>query len=372
MMRKKSRYFRLKRQEQFLRGFCGAPLYWDGGLTLPCAASGVWISRLFDSEEKETVWYRLHTLCDLPSNTSCQLTVYCSESNALIGPDGEKWDLQSYISSPAAWEQKQQWFEPFQVIQTPLRPDLLLYGARGRYLWFTLKLFSAQEQSPKIHQMQLLFGGSSWLEDLPELYQTQDNGFLKRYLAIFQTMYEEMEAAIESSTQNYAPQLAPPEFLRWLAGWYCIREHGLWSEEQLRVLLAHARELYQSMGTRWSVEFLCRLYLGESVQVVEYPQRDNPEFACPPGVRREQIFVAPYVFTVLVPSRLIRSRNQYLSLLRILDSCKPVYLQANVILVSERNRPEGVRLGEELHLSEGLTDLTGGIVLREPKVEGKL
>lgn len=371
VMRKKSKYFRLRRQEQFLRGSCGEPLYWDGGLTLPHAASGVWISRLFDSKEKEAVWYRLHTLCDLPNNTSCQLTVYCSESDTLITPEGRKLDLQTCISSPETWDQKQRWFAPFQAMQLPLRPDLLLYGARGRYLWFTLKLFSAQEMSPKIYQMQLLFGGSSWLEDLPELYQTQDSGFLKSYLAIFQTIYEEMEAAIESSTHNYAPQLAPPEFLRWLASWYCIREQSLWSEEQLRILLTHARELYQFMGTRWSVEFLCRLYLGEPVQIVEYFQRDNPDFVCPPSIRREQIFVDPYIFTVLVPSRLIRSRNQYLSLLRVLDSCKPVYLQANVILISDGHQPGGVRLGEKLYLSEGLTDLNAGVVLREPKGEEK-
>ena len=371
MMREKSKYFCLNRREQFLRGFCGETILWEGGLTIPHGSSDVWISRLFDSGVKEAGWYRLHTVCDLPNNTSCQLTVYCSESEAPITPDGRKLDLQTCIASPDPWDQKQRWFEPFQAMQVPLRPDLLLRGARGRYLWFALKLFSAKEMSPKIYEMQLLFGGSSWLEDLPELYQVQDSGFLKSYLAIFQTIYEEMEAEIESSTHNYAPRLAPPEFLRWLASWYCIREQNLWSEEQLRVLLAHARELYQSMGTRWSVEFLCGLYLGEPVQVVEYFQRDDPDFACPAGVRREQIFVNPYVFTVLVPSRLIRSRNQYLSLLRILDSCKPAYLQANVILLSEHHRPEGIRLGEELYLSEGLTDWTGGIVLREPEVEGK-
>lgn len=371
MMREKSKYFRLNQLRQFQRGSCPAPLFWDGGLTLPRSGSGELISRLFDSGEKETVWYRLSTRCTLPNNTSCRISVYCSETDTVMTPQGETLDLQACISSDEPWERKKRWFAPFRVMRLPLRPDLLLYEAKGRYLWFALELLASQEQAPKITQMRLFFGGGSWIQDLPELYQTRDNGFLQRYLAIFQTIYEEMEEAVETTVKNYTPQQAPPEFLRWLAGWYCIREHELWSEEQLRQLLAHARELYQSMGTRRTMEFLCRLYLGEEVQIVEYPQKDDPEFVCPPGVSREQLFRSPYIFTVLVPSRLVESRSQYLSLLRIVDSCKPAYLQANVILTAERPRSSGIRLGERLYLSDRVSDLSGATVLRGPEVEGE-
>lgn len=371
MMREKSKYFRLNRPEQFQRGSCPAPLFWDNGLTLPRSGSGELFSRLFDSGEKETLWYRLHTQCSLPSNTSSRLTVYCSETDTAVTAEGERLDLRACIASSASAAQKHRWFAPFRVLQVPLEPDVLLYEAKGRYLWFSLELLASQDQAPRIDEMRLFFGGGSWIGDLPELYQTQDKGFLRRYLAIFQTMYEEMEEAVDTTVRNYTAQQAPPEFLRWLSSWYCIREHELWDEGQLRQLLAHARELYQAMGTRRVMEFLCRLYLGEAVTIVEYPEKDDPAFSCPPGVAREQIFRGPYVFTVLVPSRLVRSRSQYLSLLRILDSCKPAYLQANVILISEEPRPSGIRLGDAVYLSEGISDLSGATVLRGPEVEGE-
>lgn len=369
MMREKSKYFRLNRLQEFQRGFWGQELCWQEGITLPSGCTGRLISRPFDSGAKETQWYRLSTQCLLPNNTFCYLAVFTSEASTIQLADGQWVDLEQYIASSVSWEEKMRQFAPFQVMRLPLEPELLLYGARGRYLWFGLELVSSQEQSPKIAQMKLFFGGQSWLRNLPELFQTQDDGFLQRYLAIFQTIYEEMEERIETTVKNYTPQRAPEEFLRWLASWYCIREESLWNREQLRVLLAHARELYQSMGTRWAVEFLCRLYLGEPVQIVEYHQKDDPDFVCPQGVRREQLFQNPYVFTVLVPSRLIQGRNQYLALLNILDSCKPVNLQARVILISEQSRNTGIRLGQDCYLSSGAASSPfGSIILREPEM----
>lgn len=367
-MREKSKYFRINRQEEFQRGFWEEKLYWENGVTLPLDSSARLISRLFDSQEKETAWYRFSSQGVFPNNTSCRLTVFSSETDVIFTPQGEV-SIADCIASSLPWKEKQRYFAPFQMMQLPLEEELLLYGVKGRYLWFSLELASSQEEAPIIQQICLSFGGQSWLKDLPEIFQTQDQGFLQRYLAIFQTMYEKMEHAIETTVQNYTPQQAPPEFLQWLASWYCIREKKLWSQEQLRVLLAHARELYEAMGTRWVMEFLCRLYLGEPVQIVEYPQKDDPDFSCPPGVSREQIFQNPYVFTVLVPARLIENQNRYLSLLRIVDSCKPAYLQAKVILLSQQARSAGYRLGQDTYLSEGTSDISnsGGIILQGPE-----
>lgn len=368
MMREKSKYFRINRLEEFQRGFWEDTLLWKEGVTLSLGSSGRLISRLFDSGEKEMPWYRLSSQCSLPNNTSCRLTVFSSDRDTVFTPDGEI-SIAECITSSRSWEEKQQIFSSFQVMQAPLEDDLLLYGIRGRYLWFSLELASSQEQAPKIHQIRLSFGGKSWIRDLPELFQTQDNGFLQRYLAIFQTMYEGMEEAIETTVKNYTPQQAPPEFLQWLSSWYCIRERELWSEEQLRVLLAHARELYESMGTRWAMEFLCRLYLGEPVQIAEYPQKDDPKFICPQGISREQIFQSPYIFTILVPARLMKDRNRYLSLLNIVESCKPAHLQAKIILISREARAAGSRLGQDTYLSQGGARISdaGGIILQGPE-----
>ncbi len=369
MMREKSKYFRLNRLGEFQRGHWEEQLRWEEGVTLLPGSGGRLISRPFDSGGKETQWYRLSSRCTLPNNTACRLTIFTSETSTIQLPKGEKMELEEYIASPLSWEEKLRQFAPYEVMRLPLEPELLLYEAKGRYLWFALELTASQEQSPKIREMKLSFGGKSWLRDLPELFQTQDDGFLRRYLAIFQTMYEEMEETIETTVKNYTPQQAPEEFLQWLSSWYCIQEQSLWSREQLRELLAHARELYQAMGTRWSVEFLCQLYLGQPVQIVEYYQKDDPDFVCPDGVRRDQLFPNPYVFVVLVPERLIQGRSQYLALLKILDSCKPVYLQARVILLRENPWDVGIRVGQECCLSSGMGGSSfGGIILREPEM----
>ena len=363
-MREKSKYFRICRMEDFQRGFWEETLRWEKGVSLPLNSSGRLVSRLFDSQEKDASWYRLSSQGEFPNNTTCRLVVYTSQTNTIATPDGPK-TIAACIAAPLSWEEKMRCFAPYQRMQVPLERELLLTGVKGRYLWFSLELASSQEEAPVIAQISIAFGGQSWIKDLPEIYQTQDDGFLQRYLSIFQTMYEKMERAIETTVQNYTPQQAPPEFLQWLAGWYCMREKHLWSQEQLRILLAHAREIYEAMGTRWVMEFLCGLYLGEPVQIVEYPQKDDTNFSCPAGVRRERLFQDPYCFAVLVPDHLVTSRSQYLSLLSIIESCKPAYLQAKVILVSQRVRRAGYSLGQDTYLSDGGGQgaEAGGIIL---------
>ena len=55
---------------------------------------------------------------------------------------------------------------------------------------------------------------------LPAIYQGQD--FTYRYLSIFNSMFQDMESAIDSLPRLFDLESAPPELLEYLVNWVCI------------------------------------------------------------------------------------------------------------------------------------------------------
>ena len=80
--------------------------------------------------------------------------------------------------------------------------DVLLHQVKGRYLWFKVILAGQKGREPEISRMQIYFPKDTWLKYLPEVYQNdvESASFLERYLAIFQSVYEDMTKRIRADT----------------------------------------------------------------------------------------------------------------------------------------------------------------------------
>ena len=80
-------------------------------------------------------------------------------------------------------ERKRKAMEPYlaHTVQNP--QDILLYNARGRYLWMEIQLFCQAGFLPEICQMKIYAASPSFLSYLPAIYQGGGSEeFLGRFL----------------------------------------------------------------------------------------------------------------------------------------------------------------------------------------------
>ena len=356
-MRKKSEYFILRQKSDFCRGY--------GGRT---EADGLiikdwYFSRLFDSGEMSMRWYKLSMSYVQPINSLFRFTFYAFESDSIVFK-GKVYRIEELMCSSIPAEQKFAALEQYPHLSLSASREMLIARLHGRYLIFAVQLTSAAEDTAKIYEAKLYFRPYSIMHYLPEVYQTEENSFLERYLSIFQNLYEDMERSIEKTYENYTAESAGSDFLRWLASWYCIRTADLWSESQLRYILRNAARIYRNLGTREIIEELCGIYIGERPEIVEYYRTDKQEIVKKYGVSYEKLFIDPYVFTLVIPTVVLSSADME-KLYQIIDSCKPAHMEVNILMIAE-HMPRESRIDEgRLTDQDDIGGLIDGIVLGE-------
>ena len=84
---------------------------------------------------------------------------------------------------------------------------------------------------------------------LPAPDQTKDVDFVRRLLALFQGIFDDVEAEMESLPRYFNPQSAPPEALPWLASWLALDIDRSEPLARIRSGIARAFHRYQWRGT---------------------------------------------------------------------------------------------------------------------------
>jgi phage tail-like protein len=82
---------------------------------------------------------------------------------------------------------------------------------------------------------------------LPDIFQEDD--FLRRFLMIFEDIWEPLEQRQDHIEMYFDPRTSPASFLAWLASWLDLSLNEHWPEARRRRLLAQATELYRWRGT---------------------------------------------------------------------------------------------------------------------------
>jgi phage tail-like protein len=325
-MRKNTRHFILNKKEDFQDGY-GA-VYADGRMKILQS----YVSGLFDSGEKNTRWYRIFTGFYLPENSNLDITVYCTDNEEILYGD-RLWKLDELLAADMKNDEKLKALEPIKKKKMKLASDILITDLTGRYLIFKIDSTMTGKQTPEINEMRIYFTPNMWTHELPEIFQAEKNGFLERYLAIFQTIQEEFEEKIDGNLKNYGAAAADYDFLKWLCSWYCMTDVDLWTEDKLRYLLKNSYRIYQEIGTRKTMEEICTLYLGEKPEIIEYNQMDNPDFKDIHQLGKKNIFIHPNVFTIIVETQLTNIQQDAFH--KIVAGCKPAHMEANIIFLQK-------------------------------------
>lgn len=116
---------------------------------------------------------------------------------------------------------------------------------------------------------------------LPAVYH--DDEFTARFVAAFDEVLAPVLSTLDNLDAYQDPDLCPPDFLPWLAGWVEFELDGNWSLAQQRRLVATAVELARWHGTRRGVvELVCR-YTGVEPDAVEVVDSGGVSWSPMPG-----------------------------------------------------------------------------------------
>jgi len=147
---------------------------------------------------------------------------------------------------------------------------------------------------------------SRYLQYLPDIYQSDSNDFISRFLAMLESILIPIEWNIDNFDLYLDPRSAPAAFLPWLANWYELTFDESWTEESQRALLAEAHQIYRRRGTLWALSRVLEIYTGVMPRIDD--QNRNLD---------------PFTFTVRIP---LTERQVNQSMIeQIIDSSKPAH-----------------------------------------------
>jgi phage tail-like protein len=100
---------------------------------------------------------------------------------------------------------------------------------------------------------------------LPALYQ--EDPFAQRLTSALDDVLAPVFAALDNLPAYLDPELAPADFLCWLANWVGVGLDENWPEERQRELVARAADLYRRRGTVFALAEQIALYTGATPEI---------------------------------------------------------------------------------------------------------
>ena len=309
--------------EQWMNGYFHQVEPWGDGLGLDPgrASTGVYCLAAVDSGEAGFLWGRAAVEADLPPDTALRLYARAADTRRW----GDWADLDRGLRAlegdpmPALGE----------IFGAPVAEGgECLLPCAGRYLWLMLELTATGTQAPVIRSLRLWMGGDHMTDYLPAIYQGQD--FTRRFLSIFDSMYTDMDRAIDALPGRVDYQHAGGDLLEYLASWVCVERRG--GEEELRRRISTALPDYETLytveGVRRSVR---RLTGAEPILIEPFQVSPNRPDCRDPDLYRRLYGEDPYCFFVLLPEGTFSSRGEREQFQRDMEAVIPAGMTMQMI-----------------------------------------
>ena len=232
------------------------------------AFRGYYISKPIDSQIPNTHWHRLLLEGEFEKGTQIEFRYYVSDKliseNEIKALDPDVWNKCGSEASSIQGNKK--------------RDALFLEDIQGRYLCFKIILSGTETRSPVVRKITVFFPRVSYLDYLPAIYRedTLSKGLLERFLAIFESVFFDIDLKIEHIDRYFDAYGTPPEFLSWLGSWLAFVVEEDWPEDKKRLFISKAVSLYKKRGTREGLEESIELLTGKKPFIVEIFKGKSP------------------------------------------------------------------------------------------------
>lgn len=279
-----------------------------------------------DSVRPDNPWGRLSLRCHLGAESMLTVRAVAADRQQILR-DGEAVQIDRLLlDAQTPLQDKEKLFTLAGGMERSGVRDVLLDGQKGRWLWLWLEVSGTEGDT--LEDIRVYDPGDNFFRTFPQVYQT-DNDFLRRYLSIFSTMYQELQEEIDELPKLLDIETAPERLLPMFASWLGLEvDEALFSADELRRLLKAAPVLLERKGTRSAVEQAVRLFVNGPVYIVER------NLLLPDQQHSERLYgTTPYDFTVMVECGMdekLRLRLKFL-----IDQLKPIRSRCHIVFLEE-------------------------------------
>ncbi len=220
-----------------------------------------YLAPVFDSKDYEGTWHRLR-LEGTFSNCKYEVVAAATDVNL----------EETLTDDNISFSDKLELLKDYGYVRKVNTDDMLLHSLQGRYLWIFITVVGSRiDSSFRIEGFSVEFPQSSFVEYLPEIYQDERDSFFERYMAVLQSLYEDLEKEVDYVPQYLDYETAPEENLALFAEWTGRWNRGMqWTPNQLRHLISHLQKIQSGRGTWTVMEEMIYLMTGQKASIVEH------------------------------------------------------------------------------------------------------
>lgn len=280
-----------------------------------------------DSGIEDCPWGRMTVDLVLPKNTMCYMYAVASNSKEVLtklqNPDKSMQDKEIIIHSLGGK----------RFIN---KDDVVLYHTKGRYLCLAFELIG---DGIELNHLVAYAPGDNFMQVFPEVYRERDS-FFHRYMSLYSSIYNDFQEKLDKAEWLLDIDNAPINLLYLYTNWIGIDVSGEFlDEDTLRTLLKEAGKLLPRKGTRYAVEHICEIVIGEKPVIIERCLMDKYIHHSVKKHYDDLYGDSPYDVTLLVHNYVSDRKKE--QLLHLLDQFKPIRTRLNVVFLEENGVLDG-------------------------------
>lgn len=220
-----------------------------------------YLAPVFDSNDYEGTWHRLRLNGTF---TNCKYEVVATATDVKLE--------DTILDDSVSFADKLELLKEYGHVRKVNTDDMLLHSLQGRYLWIFITVVGSRIDSNFcLEGFSVEFPQSSFVEYLPEIYQDERDSFFERYMAVLQSLYEDLEKEVDYIPRYLDYETAPEENLSMFAEWTGRWNRGAhWTPEQLRYLISRLTKIQSGRGTWAVMEEMIYLLTGQKASIVEH------------------------------------------------------------------------------------------------------
>ena len=275
-----------------------------------------------DGVADDSLWGRLTCNLLLSEEIVCYIYVIASNFLTITTGDNEIIDIGEYLCDEGIDVYKKVSFMTgLGAKRFVNNDDFLLYDMSGRYLYVAVEMLGNGKAS--IGGIRIGARGDSFMGAFPEVYRER-NSFFHRYLSIFSSIYNDISEQNEKLYEILDLDKCAPDLLEMYGSWFGIDlKGGAFPEDILRAIVKDAYRLNRMKGTRWAIDRILEIMLGDDVVMFENRLNDG-------GI---------YEVTILVNRKLTEQLRHQLTFL--LDQFKPLRTSIRILQMEKEAVMDG-------------------------------
>ena len=290
-----------------------------------------------DGVDNEAPWGRLSCQLLLPEEIVCYIYIIAIDSLNIVNEGGEHLQLDEYLAREDV--------DVFRKISllTELGAkrfvntgDVLLYDTYGRYLFLAIEILGTGKAS--ISNIRIGVRGDNFTGAFPQVYQER-NSFFHRYMSIFSSIYNDIGDENDKLYEMLDLDKCSPELLEMYGSWFGIDlKGGFLPEEVLRTIVKEAYQLNRMKGTKWALERILQIMLGDDTVLLENRLQDGGVFDITILVNRKLTEELRHqLMFILDQFRPLRTRIRLLQMQKEAVMDGNSYLDMNAAIPSEKH-----------------------------------